>query len=156
MKDLIQEGRNIQQAFKKTMNENVEPEYVKQVQESYYELGIKARKIGKFEFYSHYKMNRKMYELENISDWSANTKSGGFLSVNFTPFENYNGDIKSKFEVRVIFSDENTNREKILKEFSKFNKTVSPSNNPSKDGKMAFDFIKTILMSPEIKQALEM
>jgi hypothetical protein len=152
MKDLIQEGRKIQETFNKRMlTENMDPDYVKQVQDAYYELANKVRKIGKFEF-DLYKVDGEVADAAHY----GSTKSRGNLGVYFKPFENYiTGKIGTKFEVNVIWSSEDTGTEKQLKEFSKYAKNISSSGDPRKDAKMAFDYIKTILMTPEIKALLQ-
>lgn len=142
MKDLMLEGRKIQQTFKKMMNENVEDDYAIEVQNTYADMAIPTI-INNFKFSDARKQN-----IGGASnDWYAKTKLGNQLVVTFEPF--WEGE--SKFAVD-IFYDGNDDLKDIAK---KFDKNVQSKNDVQKDAKMALDYIKGVLTSPEIRNILQ-
>ena len=157
MKDLIQEGRKIQEAFntKMIIRESVSKKYANEVWDEYDTICSKNRKIGEFSYRSNLSFN-DIWDPTEPSEWYARTKSGGYLTLFFAPF--YTNDVKLKdiFEIEVSFEPKNEIGSKTyLPEFKKFRKSINPSNDTKKDGKLAFQYIKKILTSPEIKQAME-
>ena len=153
MKDLIQEGRNIQETFKRNvLTEAITPEYAKQVKKEYDLLASKAGKIGKFEFTPVKKGN---------SQWEAKTDDKkADMIVYFAPFAHpERGDLQSKFEVSVWLMW--PNEQQIQHRFgggskteTKFIKSISPSKDPKKDAALAFDYIKKFLTSTDITNTL--
>jgi hypothetical protein len=142
MKDLMLEGRKIQQTFKKMMNENVEDDYAIEVQNTYADMAIPTI-INNFKFSDARKQN-----IGGASnDWYAKTKLGNQLVVTFEPF--WEGE--SKFAVE-IFYDGNEELKDIAK---KFDKNVQSKNDVQKDAKMALDYITGVLTSPEIRNILQ-
>jgi len=142
MKDLMLEGRKIQQAFRKIVNENVEDDYALEVQNTYADMAIPTI-INNFKFSDARKQN-----IGGASnDWYAKTKLGNQLVVTFEPF--WEGE--SKFAVE-IFYDGNEELKDIAK---KFDKNVQSKNDVQKDAKMALDYITGVLTSPEIRNILQ-
>jgi hypothetical protein len=144
MRDLIQEGRHIQQSFKKSMGEGrTEDDYANAVQNRYMEMADELKTIGRFKF-----SNARNQNIGGASnDWYAKTRSGKQLVITFEPF----WDGKPIFEVE-IFLDNNDVLEDIAR---KFDKKVQPSDVVEDDAKYAMTYIKTVLNSPEVKQILE-
>jgi hypothetical protein len=142
MKDLINEGRKLQDIFKKTINENLDYEYASEVQDAYVEMAKQKRTIGPFRF-----SDAKSQNIGGASnDWIAKTKSGKQLDISFEPF--WEG--ASEFEV-VIVLDFGAPMDALS---NKLKKSVTSTKDVQKDAKMAMDYIKNVLMSPEIKKIL--
>jgi hypothetical protein len=142
MKDLMLEGRKIQQTFRKIMNENVEDDYALEVQNTYADMATPTT-INTFKFSDARKQN-----IGGASnDWYAKTKLGKQLVVTFEPF--WEGE--SKFAVE-IFYDGNEDLRDIAK---KFDKNIQSKNDVQMDAKMALDYIKGVLTSPEIRNILQ-
>jgi|LakMenE01Jun11ns_1017448.scaffolds.fasta_scaffold9812149_2 hypothetical protein len=147
MKDLINEGRKLQDIFKKTINENLDYEYASEVQDAYVEMAKQKRTIGPFTF-----SDAKSQNVGGASnDWTAKTKSGKQLDISFEPF--WEG--QSEFAV-VIVLDFGAPMDSLAngQPTTKFKKRVTSTGDVQKDAKMAMDYIKNVLMSPDIKKIL--
>ena len=142
MKDLINEGRKLQDIFKKSINENLDYDYASDVQDAYVEMAKQKRTIGPFRF-----SDAKSQNIGGASnDWIAKTKSGKQLDISFEPF--WEGP--SEFEV-VIVLDFGAPMDALS---NKLKKSVTSTKDVQKDAKMAMDYIKNVLMSPDIKKIL--
>ena len=142
MKDLINEGRKLQDIFKKSINENLDYDYASDVQDAYVEMAKQKRTIGPFRF-----SDAKSQNIGGASnDWIAKTKSGKQLDISFEPF--WEG--ASEFEV-VIVLDFGAPMDALS---NKLKKSVTSTKDVQKDAKMAMDYIKNVLMSPDIKKIL--
>lgn len=153
MKDLLEEGRKIQETFKKNvLTEAITPEYRDQVNKEYIALARKARTIGKFTF----DVNKT-----GPSQWGAQTEDGGDLIVFFRPFSHpERGEVQPKFEVSVWTMY--PNGQGIESQFGgsldsdkKFIKAVNSSKDPKKDAAMALDFIKKFLTGSDLNNFLK-
>ncbi len=143
MKDLIKEGISIQQKFKSIMNENVGYDYASDVQDAYAEMAKQKRTIGPFKFF-----DAKSQNIGGASnDWTAKTKSGKQLDISFEPF--WEGE--SVFEPVITF-DFGAPMDSLTKKLSK---SMTSTKDIQKDAKMAMDYIKSVLMSPDIKKLLD-
>lgn len=141
-----------------TVNNNVVTEeitrkYRDEVNKEYIALASKVRKIGQFTFEP---------SKTGPSQWGATTKSGdGDLVVFFKPFSHpETGETQPKFEVSVW--NVYPNSQGIESKFggssfanSKYMKPLTPTNDPKKDAKLAFDYIKTFLNSPDLARTLK-
>ena len=153
MKDLLEEGRKIQETFKKNvLTEAITPEYRDEVNKEYIALARKARTIGKFTF----DVNKT-----GPSQWGAQAEDGGDLIVFFRPFSHpERGEVQPKFEVSVWTMYPNS--QEIESQFGgssdsdrKFIKAVNSSNDPKKDAAMALDFIKKFLTGTDLNKFLK-
>ena len=162
MKDLLEEGRKIQETFKKNvLTEAITPTYRDQVNKEYIALASKAGTIGKFTF------EPKPFN-KGASQWEAQTEDGGDLVVFFRPFSHPPAGVRPenaykaepKFEVSVwtIYP----NSQGIESQFGgsldsdkKFIKSVNPSNDPKKDAAIALDYIKKFLTGTDLNNFLK-
>ena len=154
MKDLLEEGRKIQETFKKNvLTEAITPTYRDQVNKEYIALASKVGRIGKFTFDEN--------TTTDTSQWSAKTKSGAELIVFFRPFSHpESGTLQPKFEVSVWSMYPNAHT--IESEFGgssdsrkKFIKSVNPSKDPKRDAAMALDYIKKFLTGADLTNFLK-
>jgi hypothetical protein len=161
MRDLIQEGRHIQQSFKKSMGEGrTEDDYTNAVQNRYMEMADELKTIGKFTFSNATKQN-----IGGASnDWYAKTRSGKKLIVTFEPFD----DARPMFYVDITldntlrrFSNDYVNApvssliDNLDDIAKKFDKNVQPSDVVEDDAKFAISYIKNVLNSPDLKKLLD-
>lgn len=139
MKDLIQEGRKIYETFKKKVNENVSYEYAEEVQNAYVELAKAASPMNGWKFFSAREQN-----IGGASnDWIKKMPTGKQIDISFEPF--WEGSSVFEALISVDFSP----MEDLQ---NKFKKSVNSTGDADKDAKMALDYIKKILTSPEIQE----
>ena len=142
MKDLIQEGRKIYETFKKKVNENVSYEYASEVQKAYVEMAKSASPMNGWKFFSARDQNLA----GTSNDWVKKTPTGKQIDVTFEPFQ----EGESSFFVLISVNHSPVGDDQEFEK--KFEKTVNSTNDVEKDAKMALDYIRKILTSPEIQK----
>jgi hypothetical protein len=157
MKDLIQEGRKIQETFTQSLNEmELDKDYVSDVQDVYVKMAQKIGSLGKFKFRNNVqvpdgsvgarnKVNLGGWNTNN--GWFATTQSGKDIMVLFEPF------LKRRSQFEITTRLEYYKSLNVLEQ--NFKKRVTSTGDVQKDAKMAMDYIKNVLMSPDIKKILE-
>lgn len=139
MKDLIQEGRKIYETFRKKVDEDVSYDYASEVQNTYVELAKASSPMNGWKFFSAREQN-----IGGASnDWIKKMPTGKQIDISFEPF--WEGSSVFQPLISVDFSP----MEDLQ---NKFKKSVNSTGDVDKDAKMALDYIKKVLTSPEIKE----